>query len=55
MDVVFRHADRIMVLNRGTLIAVGSPAEVRSDPNVRAVYLGEDTLGPARPGPGAAP
>ncbi len=26
MDVVFEHADRILVLNRGTLIAEGSPA-----------------------------
>jgi branched-chain amino acid transport system ATP-binding protein len=41
MDVVFEHADRILVLNRGTLIAEGSPAEVRGNPEVRAVYLGE--------------
>jgi len=41
MDVVFEHADRILVLNRGTLIAEGSPEEVRSNPQVRAIYLGE--------------
>jgi branched-chain amino acid transport system ATP-binding protein len=41
MDVVFEHADRILVLNRGTLIAEGSPGEVRSNPQVRAIYLGE--------------
>jgi branched-chain amino acid transport system ATP-binding protein len=41
MDVVFEHADRILVLNRGTLIAEGSPNEVRSDSQVRAIYLGE--------------
>ena len=29
MDVVFEHADRILVLNRGSLIAEGSPEEVR--------------------------
>ena len=40
MDVVFGHADRIMVLNRGRQIAAGSPAAVRADPQVRAVYLG---------------
>lgn len=40
MDIVFAHADRIMVLNRGRLIADGSPAAVRSNPEVRAVYLG---------------
>jgi branched-chain amino acid transport system ATP-binding protein len=41
MDVVFEHADRILVLNRGTLIAEGTPEEVRGNPQVRAVYLGE--------------
>ncbi len=41
MDVVFRHADRILVLSRGQLIAEGSPDEVRRNPEVQAVYLGE--------------
>ena len=41
MDVVFEHADRILVLNRGLLISEGSPAEVRRDPQVRAIYLGD--------------
>jgi branched-chain amino acid transport system ATP-binding protein len=41
MDVVFEHADRILVLNRGSLIAEGTPEQVRSNPQVRAVYLGE--------------
>lgn len=40
MDVVFGHADRILVLDRGALIADGRPAEVRADAKVRAVYLG---------------
>jgi branched-chain amino acid transport system ATP-binding protein len=40
MDVVFGHADRIMVMHRGALIAEGRPHEVREDPNVREVYLG---------------
>jgi branched-chain amino acid transport system ATP-binding protein len=40
MDVVFAHADRIVVLNRGRVIAAGSPSEVRADREVRAVYLG---------------
>jgi branched-chain amino acid transport system ATP-binding protein len=40
MDVVFGHADRILVMNRGTLIATGSPDEVRANPLVRDVYLG---------------
>jgi branched-chain amino acid transport system ATP-binding protein len=41
MDVVFEHADRILVLNRGALIAEGSPEQVRNNPQVRAIYLGE--------------
>ncbi len=41
MDVVFGHADRVLVLHSGELIAEGSPAEVRADARVREVYLGD--------------
>ncbi|MCA3263490.1 MAG: ABC transporter ATP-binding protein [Telmatospirillum sp.] len=44
MDTVFAHADRILVLDRGRLIAEGSPAAVRNDPTVRRVYLGAGTM-----------
>jgi branched-chain amino acid transport system ATP-binding protein len=44
MDAVFGHADRILVLNRGNLIAEGSPAEVRANAEVQAVYLGAGSL-----------
>jgi branched-chain amino acid transport system ATP-binding protein len=44
MDAVFGHADRILVLNRGVLIAEGSPAEVRGNAQVRDVYLGAGSL-----------
>ena len=40
MDVVFGHADRVIVLDRGRIIAEGEPDAVRADPNVQAVYLG---------------
>ena len=40
MDVVFAHADRLLVLDRGAILAEGSPAEVRENPRVREVYLG---------------
>jgi len=40
MDVVFTHADRIIVLAGGELIAEGKPAEVRANARVQEVYLG---------------
>ena len=40
MDVVFGHADRVLVLHSGELIASGSPAEVRANARVQEVYLG---------------
>ncbi len=40
MDVVFGHADRIIVLDRGRIIAEGAPDAIRADPSVQAVYLG---------------
>jgi branched-chain amino acid transport system ATP-binding protein len=44
MDVVFGHANRVLVLNRGALIAQGAPADVRENAEVRAVYLGAGAL-----------
>jgi branched-chain amino acid transport system ATP-binding protein len=41
MDVVFGHADRIVVLDRGRVVAEGSQDEVRNDPEVKRIYLGE--------------
>jgi branched-chain amino acid transport system ATP-binding protein len=41
MDVVFGHADRILVLAAGETIADGPPAAIRSDARVRALYLGD--------------
>jgi branched-chain amino acid transport system ATP-binding protein len=40
MGAVFAHADRVLVLVRGEIIAAGTPDEVRADPRVRQAYLG---------------
>ena len=40
MDAVFAHADRILVLVRGEVIAEGAPDQVRANPEVQRVYLG---------------
>jgi branched-chain amino acid transport system ATP-binding protein len=42
MDVVFTHADRVIVLSGGELIAEGAPQAVRADARVREVYLGSE-------------
>ncbi|KAJ29458.1 ABC transporter ATP-binding protein [Sulfitobacter pontiacus] len=50
MDVVFAHSHRIMVLNRGQLIADGTVDEIRNNPQVQEVYLGGGTLFKAQEG-----
>lgn len=40
MDVVFAHSHRILVLNRGQLIAEGNATEIRNNERVQEVYLG---------------
>jgi branched-chain amino acid transport system ATP-binding protein len=42
MDAVFSLADQVSVLVYGRVIASGTPDAVRSDPDVRAAYLGEE-------------
>ena len=42
MDAVFTLADRVSVLVYGRILATGTPAEIRANPEVRRAYLGED-------------
>ena len=41
MDVVFSLADRITVLHLGSIMATGTPAEIKDNQPVRDAYLGE--------------
>ena len=42
MEVVFGTADRILVMHQGERLAEGTPDEIKANPEVRAVYLGEE-------------
>ncbi len=44
MDAVFALADWIVVLNRGQLLAEGTPAQIRESRDVREIYLGDEAL-----------
>jgi branched-chain amino acid transport system ATP-binding protein len=45
MDVVFRFAERITVLVGGAVFAEGTPREIGTNADVRAVYLGQASHG----------
>lgn len=42
MSVVFGYAKRLTVLHQGSIIAEGSPEEIRSNETAQKVYLGEE-------------
>jgi branched-chain amino acid transport system ATP-binding protein len=44
MDVVFAHADRIIVLARGRLIAQGDAASIQADAKVQEIYFGSGRM-----------
>ena len=44
MDVVFTYADRIIVMAAGSLIAQGTPEEIKHNQAVREVYLGSTQI-----------
>lgn len=42
LELVFTLADRIMVLYFGQILKIGSPEEIRNDPQVKEIYLGTE-------------
>lgn len=44
MDIVFRFARRITVLERGRILAEGTPEEIARDEEVRRIYFGESVV-----------
>jgi branched-chain amino acid transport system ATP-binding protein len=44
MDIVFSLSERVIVLHHGVVIGDGSTEEIRNNPKVREVYLGEEVM-----------
>lgn len=45
MEAVFALADRITVLVYGKVLCTGTPDEIRHNPEVKTVYLGDEAIG----------
>ena len=46
MALIMEVCDRIHVLDQGTMLAAGTPAEIRANLDVAAAYLGESAVRP---------
>lgn len=42
MDVTFEIAEKVMVLHFGKIIAYGTPEEIKTNPKVQEIYMGEE-------------
>jgi branched-chain amino acid transport system ATP-binding protein len=42
MDVIMSLSEEIVVMSNGRVIVQGTPVQIKADPTVRSVYLGED-------------
>lgn len=47
MDAVFGYASRVLVMDQGCLIADGTPKDIRQNPLVQSVYLGDEDMSDA--------
>ena len=45
MDVVFKYSDRIVVMHEGTILADGTPDEIRANEQVTTTLLGTHASG----------
>jgi branched-chain amino acid transport system ATP-binding protein len=43
MDVVFNYSDRIVAMHQGTILADGTPAEIRANDLVTTTLIGTTT------------
>ena len=41
-DLVFKLAEKVMVLYYGKIIAQGTPEEIQNNPQVKEIYLGSE-------------
>ena len=41
MDIVFGISDEVTVLSYGEIVVSGKPEEIKSNPKVQEIYLGE--------------
>jgi branched-chain amino acid transport system ATP-binding protein len=55
MDLVMSVCDRLVVLNFGLVIAEGTPAAIRANPEVATAYLGDEVEDPHQHGGAGAP
>ena len=46
MDVVFSYADRIVAMHQGTILADGTPDEIRRDQRVLTTLIGTPEASP---------
>jgi branched-chain amino acid transport system ATP-binding protein len=40
MDIIFKYSDRIVVMHQGSILASGSPEEIRRDEKVKDAVFG---------------